>query len=133
MIQTTIKAKYGDLRVGVKEAFIQLQIAKATTTPYGVNYEIEHFVIIDDETGAKQLEATSNKTLSIQEYNQFSGAVDYTIQDYDTSVMNPFEIEQLRLKIGLLLYVQNDFMLNQNGDPTSFVVWSVLPNQWQLV
>src|SRR6187431_1463445 len=130
MIQTTIKAKYGDLRVGIKEAYIRLEIAKATTTPNDVNYEIEHFVIIDDETGAKKLEAKSAKTLSIQEYNQFSGAVDYTIQDYDTSAMNPFEIEQLRLKIGLQLYVQNDFMLDQSGNSTAFVVWGVLPNQW---
>lgn len=133
MIQSTVKAEYGDTRTGKKQAFVILEISEAITKKNSVLYNIEHFAIINEETGAKTLIATSSKELSIAEYNQFSGAVNALIQDYDTSQMNDFEIEQLRLKIGLLIYVQSDFILDDNGVSTGKVVWELLPENYEIV
>ena len=133
MIQSTIKAQYGELRTGIKEAFIQIEIAEAIMKQDKVVYNIEHFAIINEETGAKTLIANSSKELSIAEYNQFSGAVNALVQDFDTTAMSDFEKEQLRLKIGLLAYIQTDFLKDENGNSTGKVVWNLLPNQFEIV
>lgn len=133
MIKSTIKAQYGELRTGNKEAFIQIEIAEAIMKQNIIQYHIEHFAIIDEETGAKTLIDNSSKGLSIAEYNQFSGAVNALIQDFDTSEMNDFEIEQLRLKIGLLAYIQTDFLKDENGNNTDRIVWNLLPEQFEIV
>lgn len=133
MIKTTIKVPYGDLRTGIKEAYIIIEVAKAIKLQNSVFYEIEHFAIVDDETLAKTLIATSQKSLSVEEYNGLSLAVDSLIQSYDTTEMNPFEIEILRLKIGLFLYLQTDFIKDENGDNTDKVVWNILPSQYEIM
>lgn len=133
MIKSTIKAHYGELRTGIKEAFIQIEIAEAIMKQNNVRYNIEHFAIINEETGAKTIIANSSKELSIAEFNQFSGAVNALIQDFDTSEMNDFEIEQLRLKIGLLIYVKSDFLKDENGDSTGKVVWNLLPENYVIL
>lgn len=133
MIKSTIKAQYGELRTGIKEAFIQIEIAEAIMKQNKVVYNIEHFAIINEETGAKTLIANSSKELSVAEFNQFSGAVNSLIQDFDTSEMNDFEIEQLRLKIGLLIYVKSDFLKDESGDSTGKVVWNLLPENYVII
>ena len=133
MIKSTIKAQYGELRTGIKEAFIQIEIAEAIMKQNNVRYNIEHFAIINEETGAKTLIANSSKELSIAEFNQFSGAVNALIQDFDTSEMNDFEIEQLRLKIGLLIYIKTDFLKDENDNNTDKIVWNLLPNQFEIM
>lgn len=133
MIKSTIKAQYGEPRTGIKQAFIQIEIVEAIMKQNNVRYNIEHFAIINEETGAKTLIANSSKELSIAEFNQFSGAVTSLIQDYDTSEMNDFEIEQLRLKIGLLIYVKSDFLKDENGNSTGKVVWGLLPENYVIM
>ena len=133
MRKSTVKAEYGDTRTGKKRAFVIIEIAEAITKQNSVLYNIEHFAIINEQTGAKTLIGTSSKELSIAEYNQFSGAVNVLIQDHDTSQKSDFEIEQLRLKIGLLIYVQSDFILDDNGVSTGKVVWELLPENYEIV
>ena len=133
MIKSNVKIEYGEQRTGVKNAYVQIEISNAIMKQNSVKYEIEHFAIINEETGAKTLIAHSSKELSIAEYNQFSGAVNALIQDFDTTAMSDFEKEQLRLKIGLLAYIQTDFLKDENGNSTGKVVWNLLPNQFEIV
>lgn len=133
MIQSTKKVNYGDLRVGTKLGFIRLEIAKATTLRDSLFYEIEHFAIVDDETGAKMKIADSYKTVSVEQYNQLSAGVDYYIQEYDTTALTPFQIEQLRLKIGFLMFIKSDFLKDEAGNDTEFVVWGILPSEFEMV
>jgi hypothetical protein len=130
MIQSKIKAFYGEVRTGLKEAIIRLEVARATMTQYDVTYEVEHFAIIDDETGAKTLISNSKKTMSIEEYNQFSQAVETMIENRE--LLTLFEFEIARLKVGLLAYIQTDLIKDENGVSAGKTVWGLLPNDWEL-
>lgn len=127
MIQTTLKIDYSKPNEQKKEGTILLE-ASYTMTLYGVVYNIEHFAIINNETGAKVSVTSTTRNLTIEQYNQFSGAVDVAIQNFDTSEMTAFQIEQLRVKLGLFIYVtQFDVM-----DDGVHVAYDLLPNQWKL-
>ena len=127
MIKTNKKCDYSKPNEAKKEALISLQ-ASYTMTPNGVNYNIEHFAIIDEETGAKTSINSTNRNLTKEQYNQFSGAVDVAIQNFDITEMTAFEIEQLRVKLGLFIYV-TQFDLMPDG---IHVAYDLLPNQWEL-
>jgi hypothetical protein len=130
MIQSKIKAFYGEVRTGLKKSIIRLEVAKAIMTQYDVTYEIEHFAVIDEETGAKTLISNSKKTMLIEEYSQFSQAVETMIENKES--LTPFEFEISRLKVGLLAYIQTDLIKDENGVSTGKTVWELLPNDWEL-
>jgi hypothetical protein len=130
MIQSKVKATYGDARTGFKEAKIRIEIATATTTQRDVRYDVEHFAIIDEETGAKTLIANSSKTMSIDEYNQYSQAVTTLIDNRET--MTDFEYEMARLKVGLLAFIQSNLLKDDNGNSTGKTVWGLNPEDWEI-
>jgi hypothetical protein len=127
MIQTKIKVDYSKPNEGKKLAFIVLE-ATYTMTPNNVLYNVQHYAIVDDVSGAKVAVTSTEKTLTISQYNQFSGAVDVFIQEFDTTEMTAFEIEQVRVKLGLFIYVtQFDFM--EDG---VHVAYELLPTDFEL-
>lgn len=127
MIQTKIKVDYSKPNEAKKLAFIVLE-AQYTMTPNNVTYNVQHYAIVDEVSGAKLAVTSTEKTLTIAQYNQFSGAVDVFIQNFDTTEMSAFEIEQLRVKLGLLIYVtQFDFMADG-----VHVAYELLPTDFEL-
>lgn len=128
MIKTTVKCDYSKPNEAKKEAFIILD-AIYTMTSTGVSYYVTHQALVDEQNNVRQEVTKTEKFISIPDFNQFSQAVDMMIQAYDISEMTPFEIEQLRLKLGLFIFVtQIDFM------PDGIhVAYNILPNQWELI
>ena len=127
MIQTKIKVDYSKPNEGKKLAFILLE-ATYTMTPNNVVYNVQHYAILDEVSGAKTMITATEKTLTIAEYNQFSGAVDVFIQNFDITLLNAFQIEQLRVKLGLFIYVtQFDFMVDG-----VHVAYELLPTDFEL-
>ena len=131
MIQTTIPAEYGKNRTDFKKAIIQITISSATMKADGAMFTVENHAVLDG--GALVFLEAVEKQLSQEEYNQLFAAVSQMIQAHDTSELTRFELERLRHKLGLFIFVTNDFIKDENGDNTGLTVWKVLPNQWQLM
>jgi hypothetical protein len=127
MIKTTVTRNYSKPNEATQEAIIEL-IANETMTPYAILYEVKHYAVLDEENNTKIEIITTNREVSIEKYNQLSQAVNQAIQDFDTTNLTAFEIQQLRLKLGLFIYVtQVDFMPDN-----VHVAYNLLPNQWIL-
>lgn len=127
MIKTTITRDYSKPNEATKEAIIEL-IANETMTPYAVLYEVKHYAVLDEENNTKIEIASTNREVSIEKYNQLSQAVNQAMKGFDTTNLTAFEAQQLRIKLGLLIYVtQVDYMPDN-----THVAYNLLPNQWQL-
>lgn len=124
MIKTTIACNSAKPNEATSLQIIEL-VASYTMSPTGVNYDVEHFALL--EGGAKVTCANTKRLIPIPQYNQFSQAVDAQIVNFDTSEMTAFEIEQLRVKIGLFIYVTQ---VDLNPDGTT--AYNIQPNQWEL-
>jgi hypothetical protein len=81
MIQSTTVAKYGNAMAGLQENIIRLEMNYTASDAINFKAEIEHFAIVDIETGAKTgIETngagsnfnTSNINMTIEEYHSFS-------------------------------------------------------------
>lgn len=127
MIKSNVKAQYGEVRTGLKETFIQLEITGVEISTEVATFSVNHYALNDD--GSKMFLHTSKKTITSAEYNGLFGLVDNYIADNEiqTSALSPHEIEYLRLKIGLLLFVQSDFLPESNK-----TTWELLPENWEL-
>lgn len=124
MIKTTKQINYASANEAPKLAIIELAV-NSKMTPNLVMYDVKHYAILDE---ARVEIKTTSRTLSIEDYNQLSGAVDLAMVNVDTTELTPFEIEQLRLKLGLFIYVtQVDFM-----EDSVHVAYNLLPNEWGL-
>ena len=128
MIQTKVKCDYSKPNEAKQEATIILE-ASYKMTPSGVEYIVQHYALLNEETGSKIAVTLTERNLSIAEYNQFSGAVDVAIQQFPTEDLTAFEIEQLRVKIGLFIYV-TQFDLMPDG---IHVAYNLLPEQWEMI
>lgn len=127
MIKSNVKAQYGEVRTGLKETFIQLEITGVEILTESATFSVNHYALSDG--GSKMFLHTSKKTITSAEYNGLFSLVDNYIADNEiqTSALSPHEIEYLRLKIGLLLFVQSDFLLESNK-----TTWELLPENWEL-
>ena len=125
MIKTTKQINYSSANEAPKLAIIELAV-NSKMTPNLVMYDVKHYAILDE---ARVEIKTTSRILSIEDYNQLSSSVDLAISDIDTSGLTHFEIEQLRLKLGLFIYVtQVDFMEDE-----VHVAYNLLPNEWELI
>ena len=128
MIQTKVKCDYSKPNEAKQEATIILE-ATYKMKPNGVHYVVQHYALLNEETGSKIAIATTERDISIDMYNQLSGAVDNAIQQFPTEDLTAFQIEQLRVKIGLFIYVtQVDFL-----DDGIHVAYNLLPEQWEMI
>lgn len=130
-----------------KKAIIEL-VASFEMNPQEVIYKVEHFAIInypdvevfqydenEDPISSEMIPHPSSKvyitrterSISIEDYNQFSVAVDNVISTMDITGLSPFEIEQLRVKIGLYIYVTQ-----LDVDSTDLTAYDLTPSQWEL-
>ena len=127
MIKTLISCDYSKPNEAKQEATIILE-ASYKMTPNGVKYIVQHYALINEETGSRIAVTTTERHLSVELYNQFSGAVDVAIQSFDVSELTAFQLEQLRVKIGLFIYV-TQFDLMPDG---VHVAYNLLPEQWEM-
>jgi hypothetical protein len=81
MIQSTTVAKYGNAMAGLQENIIRLEMNYTASDAVNFKAEIEHFAVIDLETGAKTgIDTngvgsnfnTSNINMTIEEYHAFA-------------------------------------------------------------
>lgn len=126
MIKSKVKASYGDPRTGLKEAFIQLEICGLSLVYENAVFQIQHYVVSDEN--AKTLCHSNSTPIDSVKYNQLYQAVDnYVLSNgLDLSGLTPYEKEYMRLKVGLLIYVQNDLLESGN------TVWELQPENWEL-
>ena len=127
MIKTLIPCDYSKPNEAKQEAIVILE-ASYKMTPNGVDYIVQHYALINVETGSRIAVTTTERHLSVELYNQFSGAVDVAIQSFEVSELTAFQLEQLRVKIGLFIYV-TQFDLMPDG---VHVAYNLLPEQWEM-
>ena len=128
MIKTLIPCDYSKPNEAKQEAIVILE-ASYKMTPNGVDYIVQHYALINVETGSRIAVTTTERHLSVELYNQFSGAVDVAIQSFEVSELTAFQLEQLRDKIGLFIYV-TQFDLMPDG---VHVAYNLLPEQWEMI
>lgn len=126
MIKSNVKAGYGDTRTGLKEAYIQLEIEGLSLGAGTAVFHIEHYIVSDEN--AKRLYHSNSTLIDSSKYNMLYQAVDNYIlaNALDFSQLTPHETEYVRLKIGLLIYVQTDLLESGN------TVWELQPQNWEL-
>lgn len=126
MIKSNVKAKYGDPRTGLKEAYVQLEISGLDIGINNAIFHINHYTLSDED--AKSLYHSNSTSIDSLKYNDLYTAVDnyISVNNLDFSQLTNHEKEYVRLKIGLLIYVQNDLLESGN------TVWELQPENWQL-
>lgn len=126
MIKSNVKALYGDARTGLKEAYIQIEISGLGIDSDKAVFHINHYTVSNE--GAKSLYHSNSTAVDSAKYNQLYGAVDnyLSVNNMDFSQLTDHEKEYMRLKIGLLIYVQNDLLESGN------TVWELQPENWEL-
>lgn len=137
MIKSTEKGKYGDARTGYKESLIETSIINFTSTPSGRTYFIENYLV--DENGAKRLYGEQftkfipNAQLEALDAYIESMGIPFTKEVNGITVeLSSNEREWAKLPFGLLYFVKNDFILDENGAPTNMTVFMLLPEKWVL-
>lgn len=122
MIKSTIKLKY-DSRNRRKEAFITIELKELETID-----GVKRFMVIDSidtENGGKM-------QIFSKSYYQTPEQIDaldaYLISNNDFSGMGRTERDYLKLRLGLLHFVKNDFV---NEDQTE-VIYGATPYQFVL-
>jgi len=130
MIQTTIPVDHGDIRVGTQKNIIQIEILEAAILTDTVKFTVENNAVL--EGGARLHLCTVEKEISQDMYNALFAGVSQMIEQYDTSQMTRFQLEKLRHRLGLYIFVTTDF-IKIDGVQTDKTVWGVLPENWELV
>ncbi|WP_295093807.1 hypothetical protein [uncultured Flavobacterium sp.] len=127
MIKSNVKAQYGEVRTGLKEAKIQLEITGVEMSNDAATFSVNHYALNDDDS--KIFLHTSKKTINSAEYNGLFEIVNNYVADNEIQIqlLTPHEIELLRLKIGLLLFVRSDLLPDSNK-----TTWELLPENWML-
>ncbi|WP_289659516.1 hypothetical protein [Flavobacterium panacagri] len=127
MIKSNIKASYGDTRTGLKEAFIEIVITGLSLGTENAVFQIQHYIVTDEN--AKTLWHSNSTPIDSEKYNQLYQAVDnyVAVRSLDFSQLTPHQLEYMRLKIGLLIYVQSDLLESGN------TVWELEPENWELI
>jgi hypothetical protein len=137
MIKSTEKGKYGDARIGFKESLIETRIIGFNSILSGRIYQIENYLV--DDNDARQLYGNqfthfaSNDELSALDAYVESLGISFT-KEVNGVIMelSSNEREWAKLPYGLLYYVQNDFILDDNGNSTGLTVFMLEPNKWVL-
>ena len=100
---------------------LQIEIASWQTYKDAIVYQIEDFIV--DENGAKRLISSRQKRVENAEVNQLAQAVEL-YGNFDG--LSKVDTEWAKVKIGLLLFVQNDLVDSVN------TIYGQLPNDWEL-
>ena len=98
-----------------------IEIASWQTYKDAIIYKIEDFIV--DENGAKRLINSREKRVENAEVNQLAQAVEL-YGNFDG--LSKADAEWAKVKIGLLLFVQNDLVDSVN------TIYGQLPNDWEL-
>ena len=98
-----------------------IEIASWQTYKDAIVYQIEDFIV--DENGAKRLINSRQKRVENAEVNQLAQAVEL-YGNFDG--LSKVDAEWAKVKIGLLLFVQNDLVDSVN------TIYGQLPNDWEL-
>ena len=100
---------------------LQIEIASWQTYKDAIIYKIEDFIV--DENGAKRLINSREKRVENTEVNQLAQAVEL-YGNFDG--LSKVDAEWAKVKLGLLLFVQNDLVDSVN------TIYGQLPNDWEL-
>lgn len=137
MIKSIIPGTYGDGRTGLKTSQIETRIVKYESMPNGRIYTLENYLVNDE--GAKTLYGNSfpvsvpNEKLSQLDTAIESMGISFTKELNGQIVeLRGNEREWAKLPYGLLMFVQNDFVLDENGNPTDKTVFLLDPENWVL-
>lgn len=137
MIQSIIAGTYGDARTGLKTSKIETKIVSYESTPEKRIYTLENYLV--NEEGAKTLYGNAfpvpvpNEKLSQLDAAIESMGISFTkVVEGVTVELRGNEREWKKLPYGLLLFVQNDFVLDENGNPTDKTVFLLNPEDWEL-
>lgn len=136
MIKSTKMGSYGDSRTGNRSAFIETVITSFQSTPNGRIYQLENYLV---ENGIKRINgqpfpvAISNEKLSELDKYLTESEIEFTKEVEGVTVsLYGNELEWAKLPHGLLVYVQTDFLLDENGDSTGKTVFWLDPQDWVL-
>ena len=100
---------------------LQIEIASWQVLKDATIYQIEDFIV--DENGAKRLINSRQKRVENAEVNQLAQAVEL-YGNFDG--LSKVDADWAKVKIGLLLFVQNDLL------DTEHTIYGKLPNDWEL-
>ncbi len=131
MVKSTILVNHAKPRQGTRMAKVMFEIANVNQSRNNVTYTIEHFAILDEENNVKTLSDTTTKTIDIDTYNNLSWYAESMMPN--TENMTPFEIERLKLKIGLFIFLQTDFLTDEQGNSLDVIAYGLYPNQIEMV
>ncbi|SHG27426.1 hypothetical protein [Flavobacterium johnsoniae] len=109
-----------------KSAIIIVEMPNWNENANGLMLAEINYIAKDAVTGAETIIPGKSKviTISIEKYNQMFLATDSLIPDN----LSPFEKSQLRKKLCLLVYVQNDFL-----EGTEKCIFNTDPEKWEAV
>lgn len=136
MIKSTKRGSYGDSRTGSRTAFIETVITSFQSIPEGRIYQLENYLV---EDGVKRINgqafsvSISNEKLSELDQYLINSEIEFTKEIEGVTVpLFGNELEWAKLPHGLLVYVQTDFLLDENGDSTGKTVFWLDPQDWVL-
>lgn len=122
MIKSTVKLKY-DSRNRRKEAFIIIDIKEKETIEGTKRFEVIDS-IITDEGGKMQISSKSY----YQTPDQIDALDAYLLANNDFSGMGRTERDSLKLTLGLLFFVKNDF----TDESKTEIIYGAIPSQFVL-
>lgn len=138
MIKSTQKGIYGDARTGIKTSLIETKIVYFESYPDRRIYYLENYLVNDE--GANQLygdrfsKTITNEELSALDAYLENSGIPFTKEvDGVTQELYGNEREFAKLPFGLLYFIQNDFIKDENGVSTDKTVFGLNPNDWTII
>lgn len=124
MIKSTIKLGC-DLRNRKKEAIVLIELQETVTEIDGKkNFNIIDYAVNDDD---------ARTMINSKPYSQTPEQIDaidaYLEANNDFSGMTKTQKESLKLKLGLLYFVKNDFVDEEQTE----LIYGSVPSNWELV
>ena len=87
-------------------------------------YEVEDY--ITEENGNKTTIRKTTFSVSNDQINQLSNYIQIP------SGLTAVQEDWFRAKMGLYIFVTTDFLKDDEGEPTEFVIHYTLPSEWEL-
>jgi hypothetical protein len=122
MIQSTIKLKY-ESRNQSKESKILIELKETSVENGRKNFEVIDYTISDE--GVKSFRDSKPYFQTKEQIDQLDAYLDANV---DFGDMGKFEKEKLKLQLGLLYFVQNDFCDDEHTE----TIYGSIPSNWEL-
>ncbi|MBE8727988.1 hypothetical protein [Flavobacterium hungaricum] len=137
MIKSTEKGMYGDGRTGFKYSKIFTKVVSFKSYPYGRVYQLENYLIDDNDAmtlyGTQFEKTLSNADVKALDMYVESLGLSFTKEENGHIVeLTHNEREWAKIPHGLLHFVKNDFLTDEDGNSTDKTVFWLKPEKWVL-